>query len=170
MRARESQTCVLQLLSIRRPGCRREEIPQFTVGTSGANEWREMSGTGSGSSPLLETLPAKDRPALRRLKGNRGLLAAGGTVGPSFHPGTRRRKIRSYRGSTFGLARLATFGFVPELFVVEEELFSGREDEFSAAVNALQNLVLEFHGELLPSARDSQAMDGDYLQLPPGQD
>jgi len=53
---------------------------------------------------------------------------------------------------------------------VEEELFSGREDEFSAAVNALQNLVLEFHGELLPSARDSQAMDGDYLQLPPGQD
>jgi len=56
------------------------------------------------------------------------------------------------------------------LLVVEEQLFSGRKDEVSAAVNTLQNFVLEFHGELLPSARDPKPMDGDYLQLPKGPD
>ena len=40
---------------------------------------------------------------------------------------------------------------------MEKQLFPSREDEVNAAVNTLQNLVLEFHGELLPSARDSQA-------------
>jgi hypothetical protein len=43
------------------------------------------------------------------------------------------------------LAALATFGFVPELLVVEKQLLPGRKYEFRPAVNALQHLVLEFH-------------------------
>src|SRR5665811_390080 len=50
-------------------------------------------------------------------------------------------------------------GFVLELLVVEEKLFARGEDEIGAAVNTFQNLVLEFHGELLPSARGPRAMD-----------
>jgi hypothetical protein len=42
-------------------------------------------------------------------------------------------------------AALATFGFVPELLVVEKQLLPGRKYEFRPAVNALQHLVLEFH-------------------------
>jgi hypothetical protein len=39
------------------------------------------------------------------------------------------------------------------LLVVKEELFPGGENEIAAAVNTLQNPVLEFHCELLwPSA------------------
>jgi hypothetical protein len=44
-----------------------------------------------------------------------------------------------------GLAGLTALGFVLELFVVEEELFTGREHEICAAVNTLQNLILELH-------------------------
>jgi hypothetical protein len=42
-------------------------------------------------------------------------------------------------------AALATFGFVPELLVVEKQLLPGRKYEIRAAVNALQHLVPEFH-------------------------
>ena len=73
-------------------------------------------------------------------------------------------------GRPFGLAGFATFGFVLELFVVEEQLFSGCKDEVSAAVNTLQNLVLEFHGELLPSARDPKPWTRVKLQLSAGPD
>jgi hypothetical protein len=48
-------------------------------------------------------------------------------------------------GNAFRLAILAALGFVLELFVVEEELLAGGEDEIRTAVDALQNLVLEFH-------------------------
>jgi hypothetical protein len=124
-----------------------------------------MLGSGSGSgcrgAPLLETFPAEDRTALRRLERDRGLLAAAGAVGPGFYlraaAGHGDRRAQS--GSSPGLAGFATFGFVLELLVVEEELLTGGEDEVGAAVNALQNLVLEFHGEVLPSARGSRAMN-----------
>jgi hypothetical protein len=36
------------------------------------------------------------------------------------------------------LALLAVLGVVFELFVVEEDLFARREDEFGAAISALQ--------------------------------
>jgi len=126
----------------------------------GAAEQPESSSTGSRSSPLLKALPAKDRPTLRRLKGNGSFLATGGTVGASFHLRTLWRRNWSQRRVPFGFAGFATLGLVLELFVVEEQLFARRKDEVGAAVNTLENLVLEFHGELLPSARDSQAMDG----------
>jgi hypothetical protein len=87
---------------------------------------------------MLEALPAKDGPALRWFEGNGGLFSAGGTVGPSFHAGPRSwRGHRSQRGIAFGLARLATFGRVLELLIVKKKLFAGREDEVSAAINAL---------------------------------
>jgi hypothetical protein len=126
----------------------------FALGTASANQWREISRSSRSGSPLLEALPAENRPALRRLKGNGGFLAADGTVGASFHSGVRPISDGS-QGAVFSrFAGLTTFGLVLKLLVVEEELFSGREDEVSATVNTLQNLVPEFHGELLLSVRD----------------
>jgi hypothetical protein len=44
-----------------------------------------------------------------------------------------------------GLTVPATLGFVLELLVVEEKLFSSREDEIVPTVDTLQYLVLKFH-------------------------
>jgi hypothetical protein len=52
---------------------------------------------------------------------------------------------RSQNGNSLRLARLATLGFVLELLIVEKQLLSGRKDEIRAAIDALENLVLEFH-------------------------
>jgi hypothetical protein len=134
----------------------------------GAMKWLEESGRGSGGSPLLEALPTENWPALCGLERDGGFLAAAGTVGPGFHSGTNHGVSRAGRGNPFGLAGLATFGFVLEVFIVEEQLFAGRKDEVSAAVNTLQNLVLEFHGELLPSARDPKPWTRVKLQLSAG--
>jgi hypothetical protein len=40
------------------------------------------------------------------------------------------------------------FGIVLELLVVKEKLLAGGEDKFSAAVVALEDSILEFHGRL----------------------
>jgi len=53
-------------------------------------------------------------------------------------------------GDAFGFASLAALGFVLELFVVEEKLFPGGEDEITPAVDALQHLVLKFHLRMAP--------------------
>jgi hypothetical protein len=47
------------------------------------------------------------------------------------------------------------FGVVLELLVVEEKLLAGGEYEFSAAVNALEDSILEFHGRLLRRREES---------------
>ena len=52
---------------------------------------------------------------------------------------------RAYSSGAFCLAGLAAFGFVLELFVVEEKLFARREEKLRAAIDALQQPVLEFH-------------------------
>jgi hypothetical protein len=140
------------------------------LGTSGANDGLEMLSGSSSGPPLLEALPAKNRPALRWLEGNGGLLATGRTVSPSFHSGARPGGHRSQGGVFFRFADFTAFGLVPELLVVKEELFSGCEDEVSAAVNTLQNFVLEFHGKVLPSVRDPKPWRGLKMQLPPGPD
>jgi hypothetical protein len=49
-----------------------------------------------------------------------------------------------------GLTGLAALGFIFKLFVAEKELFARREYEICPAINALQNLVLEFHGDRAP--------------------
>ena len=51
----------------------------------------------------------------------------------------------SNQGKPLGFARFAAFGLVLELFVVKEQLFSGREQKLSATVDTLQHFVLEFH-------------------------
>ena len=113
-----------------------------------------QSGSGSAGSSLLEALPAEDRPALRGFEGNRRLLAAAGAIGSGLHSGVvSRRRAPQGRGA-FRLAGFATFGLVLELLVMEEQLFSGGKDKLGAAVDALQNPVLIFHGDLLPLAPD----------------
>jgi hypothetical protein len=52
----------------------------------------------------------------------------------------------SHGSSALAFAVLASFRFVLELFVVEEELFAGGEDEIITAVDTLESLILEFHG------------------------
>jgi hypothetical protein len=48
-------------------------------------------------------------------------------------------------GDALGLASLAALGFVLKLFVVEEKLFPGGENEITLTVDTLQHLVLKFH-------------------------
>jgi hypothetical protein len=129
---------------------------------AGAIEWLgfRRSGSGGRSAPLLEALPAKDWTTLRRLEGDGSLLAAARTIRPSFHLRVIAGRGGSYRGGPFGLAGFATFRFVLELLVVEEQLFTSCKHEVGAAVYTLQNLVLEFHGELLPSVRDPELWTG----------
>ena len=50
----------------------------------------------------------------------------------------------------FTLAVFAAFGFVFELFIVEEELFASGENEVGAAIHTLKNFVLEVHFESAP--------------------
>jgi hypothetical protein len=52
---------------------------------------------------------------------------------------------RAEHGYPLRLARLAAFGFVLELLIVEEKLFPGSENEFIPTVDALEHLVLKFH-------------------------
>jgi hypothetical protein len=52
-----------------------------------------------------------------------------------------------------GLALLAALGIVLEIFVVEKKLLARGEDEFRAAINALQYFIREIHGRL-PRRRD----------------
>ena len=115
------------------------------------------SGGGSAGSPLLETFPTEDWPALGGFEGDGSLLATPGAIGPRFHLVIIAWRRGSQRGGPLGLAIFATFGFVGELLIVEEQLFARRKHEVRSAVDTLQNLILEFHGEVLPSARDSQA-------------
>jgi hypothetical protein len=88
---------------------------------------------------------------LRRLEGHGGFFAAARAGRARLHlliPGARRRS-RADRGCAFRLAGLTTFGFVLELFIVEEKLFAGRENELSPAIDAFEYSVLEFHGTFL---------------------
>ena len=81
------------------------------------------------------------------LERNRRLFAAVGAHSAGLHFLIRVRRSRTYRRGPLGLARLAAFRFVFELFVVEEKLFACREEKFRAAVDAFQQPILEFHVE-----------------------
>jgi hypothetical protein len=70
-------------------------------------------------------------------------------------------RYRSQHGNSFGLAGFTTLGFVLELFIMEEQLLACREDKIRSAVDTSQDLVLEFHWELLPSTR----FPGTHLAL-----
>lgn len=101
--------------------------------------------SGCGFLAALETLPAKYRASLRRLKWNRRFLAAIRADGSCFHLWIIRIHRQPEGLGSLALASLATLRFVLELFIVEEKLFSRGKNEVLPAVNALQNPVLEFH-------------------------
>jgi hypothetical protein len=94
-----------------------------------------------------EALPAIDRPALSRLEGHRGFPTALRAGGHGF----RFVKPRGRRTLTLGLAVLTAFGFVFEILVVEEVLFSRCENEICSAIYALYDAILEFrHSNCAP--------------------
>ena len=62
-----------------------------------------------------------------------GLPTARRTVRHRFHP-LPRGACAGRASGPLGLTRLAALGFVPEVLVGEELLFSRRPDEFRAAV------------------------------------
>src|ERR1022692_4027463 len=84
---------------------------------------------------------AQNRRATGRLKRNRCGRSTFGTIRLSFgeYP---------YLGASLGLAFLAAFWGVFEMFFAEEKLLSSRENELGVAINALQNPVRKFHGLL----------------------
>jgi hypothetical protein len=98
---------------------------------------------------LLEAFTAEYRAALRRPEWNGGFLAAlrAGSPGLDFcvMKVLSRRGWSAEHGDALGLAGLAAFGFVLELFVVEEKLLAGGENKVCTAVDTLQHLVLKFH-------------------------
>ncbi len=89
---------------------------------------------------LLETLPAKNRPALRGSKGHCGFFSTLRTDRRGLCPLSAAR----CRLIPFRLAGLATFRIIPEMLIGEENLFSCREDEILTAVHALQASILIF--------------------------
>jgi hypothetical protein len=103
---------------------------------------------GSRSSPfaLLKAFAAKYRASLGRLEWDRSFALAPRTNRLGFYPLVVPSPLRkTERLRAFFLAPFTALGFVLELFVVEEKLFTGREHEICAAVNTLQNLILELH-------------------------
>lgn len=54
-------------------------------------------------------------------------------------------RSRADSSNAFSFAGLAALGLVLELFVVEEKLFAGGEEKLRAAIDALEQPVLEFH-------------------------
>ena len=76
---------------------------------------------------------------------HRSLFAATGADRTGLHLLRRRTSASSGSRNPLCLASLAPFGFVLELLVVKEQLLSCGENEITAAVNALQDFVLEFH-------------------------
>ena len=96
---------------------------------------------------LLEAGPAQNRSPLGGLERHRSLSAAGRARGAGFRP---------HPGSSAGalcLALLAALGVISEFLVVEKKLLACSEHKISSAIDALENLILEFHGRL-PRSRE----------------
>ena len=99
----------------------------------------------AGRAALLEAFAAEHRTSLCWLEGDGGFLAAMRAVRARLHLLIAIYGSRANRSDALGFARLATFGLVLELLVVEKELFAGSEEKLRAAIDALEQPVLEFH-------------------------
>ena len=106
---------------------------------TGAAACLSIPGRRRGTFPAQEAFPAKDRTPLSRLEGNRGFPAALRTGGHGFRFG----KAPGSRTLTLVLADLAALGFIFEVLVVEEVLFSRCEYEICPAVCTLEDAVLK---------------------------
>jgi len=107
-----------------------------------------MVGSGRSCSclPLLKALPAKNRSALRGFERNSSFTLAPGADCLGFHPLIVSAGLRqTQRRRAFGFAILTPLRLILELLVVKEQLLAGCEDEISAAIHALQTLILELH-------------------------
>jgi len=96
--------------------------------------------------PAQEALPAIYRTALRGLKGNRGFTAALRACGHGLGFG----ETAAAAALPLGFACLAALGFVLEILVVEEVLFSRGEYEIRRTVYTLENSVLKLRHNLCP--------------------
>jgi hypothetical protein len=111
---------------------------------------RRVSFRRSHWSPLvLEALPAQYRTALRRLERNSGRNATFRALRPRLGPRYARRRGSARRTRSLSaspaLARLAALGIVLELLIQKEKLFTGSEDELTAAICTSQQPVHKFH-------------------------
>jgi hypothetical protein len=100
-----------------------------------------------GHLPLLpKAFTAQNRAALGWAEGDGSVFSALRADRAGFHFG---KTVTSGGGTnhrdTLRLAGPTVLGFILELFVVEEQLFAGGENEIGIAIDALQHLVLEFH-------------------------
>ena len=134
-----------------RANLRAGRFPQLIAPAERESASQLYSGSGrSRLPPLLETFAAEDGTALGRPEGDGSLLATLRADGSSFDLGetlSRCTRRCPQHGDAFCLAGFAPLGFIFELLVVKEQLFPGREDEVGPAVDTLQYLVLEFHGD-----------------------
>src|SRR5215470_17706815 len=105
-----------------------------------------LDAPGPGEFPGLEAFLAEDRTALRRLEGDRGLLAARRAIRDGFHPLPSDGASRT--AGPFAFARFAALRFVLEVLVGEKLLLSRRPDKLRAAVHALKDPILALHRSL----------------------
>jgi hypothetical protein len=99
----------------------------------------------------LEALSAKHWTSLCGLERHSGFPLASGADGLGFHSLVVAAILRQSQClGAFTLAVFAAFGFVLELFIVKEELFTSGENEVGAAVHTLENFVLEVHLRMPP--------------------
>lgn len=86
---------------------------------------------------------------MRRLERNGGFTLAPGANCLRFRPlevsAASTAVAQSQRLGAPGFTFFATLRLVLELFIVKEELLTSGKNEVSAAVYALENLILELH-------------------------
>ena len=92
-------------------------------------------------TPLLEALAAEDRSALGWPERDCGFLPTLRARSAGFDLAETASVIAagdgSQHGNTLGLTGFTTFGCIPELLIVKEQLFPSREDKIRAAVDTL---------------------------------
>jgi hypothetical protein len=107
------------------------------------------SGDDGGLTFPMKASTAQNRRAEGRLKRNRCGCSTFKTNRLSFG-------AYPYLGASLDLTSFAASWVVLEFFFAKEELLSSRENELGVTVNALQNLVLKFHGLLSTASEISE--------------
>jgi hypothetical protein len=104
---------------------------------------------GRDATTPLKTAATEHRPSLRRTKWNRRRFAALRACGLRLRPwiGRTRAAIAVHHRNSLGFTDFAPLGFILELLVVKELLFTGSENKFRTAIHTRQSFVLEIHLE-----------------------
>ena len=127
-----------------------------------------LAGGGTCCLTAEEALAAVDRTALRRLEGNGCLPTALRAHGHGFG----FSETRTGRPLALGLTSFTALGFIFEIFIVEEMLFSRGEYEIRSAIDALEIAVLKLRHGLFPvddleQFIEPQAEDNSRLVITP---